>query len=565
MKLEDIYKIGTKTANTLRKNNIWSPYDLVMTFPKSYENYNIIDFNEAKHKQIITVLGHILKIESFKAKVHVIKVLLKTDQFQVTSLIFNQPFLLNNFKVGDEVLVKGKYNLYTNEIIVSTISKNLEKREITAIYNLPEINDYVISEAINDVFENNKVTIYETLPTNILKRFKLNGRKEAIRKIHLPLNSKELNDAFKRFKYEEAITLQLKLQKGLLNRVKRDPINYNLDLVKKFIDSLPYELTDDQKEVVNEIYRDFKKDYPTKRLIQGDVGSGKTIVAIISILGVLSANQQAVLMVPTEILANQQYETIKKLLPNYSISLLTSKVSDRKEIIKKLESGEIDVLVGTHSVASENVVFKDLGLIIIDEQHKFGVELRESLFKKSESANLIYLTATPIPRTLGIAMFGDLATSQIKSRPQFQKPIISKHFDNNELDEIIQEIEVTVKKGEHVFVVVPAISSDLKDYNIENTKEILKPIFKDNLFILHGEISSDDRNEIISNFSKANGGVLLATSMIEVGIDLKTATLMVVLAAENFGLSQLHQLRGRVGRGEIQSNYTVSSKMILKD
>ncbi len=382
-----------------------------------------------------------------------------------------------------------------------------------------------------------------------------------VKNLHMPETIEKLNYSIRRLKYEEAIEMQLKLQKGLLKKITRLPIDYDIEKVREFINTLPFELIKDQKEVVNEIYRDFKKDYQTKRLIQGDVGSGKTIVAIIAILGVLTAGKQAVLMVPTEILASQQYETIKKMLVSYNVSLLTSKVGNKQEILSKLESGEIDVLVGTHSVASEYVLFKDLGLIIIDEQHKFGVELRESLFKKSESANLIYLTATPIPRTLGIAMFGDLATSEIKSRLSFQKPVKTKHFEESKLNLIINEIVETVEKGEHVFVVVPAISSELKDFNIENTAQILRPVLNEKLYILHGEISSEDRNKIIEDFSNSNGGVLLATSMIEVGIDLKSATLMVVLAAENFGLSQLHQLRGRVGRGDKESKfYTISNK-----
>lgn len=561
MKLEDISYIGNKTRYILRENNIWTPYDLVMNFPKSYENYNIINFNEAKHNQVITIIGEILKIEHFKAKVHVIKLLIKVEEFQVSALIFNQQFLLKSLKLNDEVLIKGKYNLYSNEISVSSISKNLNKKEITPIYGIEGVTDYMISKAIEDIFTNNKIKIYETFPNDVMRRFNIINRYDAIKNLHFPKSITDLNKSIKRLKYEEAIELQLRLQKSLLNRTKREPIDYDISKVKDFIESLSFELTEDQKEVVNEIYRDFKKDYQTKRLIQGDVGSGKTIVAIIAMLGVLTAGKQAVLMVPTEILANQQYETIKKLLSNYNVSLLTSKVKNRTQILNDLETGKIDVLVGTHSVASENVLFNDLGLIIIDEQHKFGVELRESLFKKSESANLIYLTATPIPRTLGIAMFGDLATSEIKSRPKFQKPVITKHFEENKLDLIIEEIKNTVSKEEHVFVVVPAISSELKDYNIENTADILRPIFKEKLFILHGDISSEDRNKIIEDFSNSIGGVLLATSMIEVGIDLKSATLMVVLAAENFGLSQLHQLRGRVGRGEKESKfYTLSNK-----
>jgi len=560
MKLENVFGIGKKTAYKLRNSNIWNPYDLVMTFPKSYENYNITNFYQTRHLDIITVIGKIVKIESFTKNINIIKLVLKVDKALTNVIIFNQPFLLNSLKEDDVILVKGKFNLYKNEIAASKVSKNIEKLAITPLYNIKDVNDHTMSVAISHLLKNNSVTIYETLPIQILKEFNIPSRIDAINMIHFPKDENQLEQALKRFKYEEAIHLQLDLLKDKLNKPKRDPILYDLEIVKTFIDSIPYELTEDQKLATNDIFRDFKGNTRSKRLIQGDVGSGKTIVAIICALGMITAGKQAVLMVPTEILANQQYENIKKLLPNYNIELLTSKVKNKEDIKNRLQSGNIDFLIGTHAVASEDVNFNDLGLVIVDEQHKFGVELRETLLSKSQTADLIYLTATPIPRTLGIAIFGDLETSIIKSRPSFQKPVITKYFTDDKILDCYHLVDEAVNRGEHVFIVVPAISSTLKDYSINSVKDELETRYKEKLYILHGDIKIEDRSNIIDDFSKSNGAVLLATSMVEVGIDLKTATIMVVLGAENFGLSQLHQLRGRVGRGKKQGYFYAISQ-----
>lgn len=561
MKLEDIFGIGKKTAHKLRSNNIWTPYDLITTFPKSYENYTVTDFYDAKHQEVITIIGKIVKIDTFTKNINIIKLLIEVDKVLTTAIIFNQAFLLKQLSLNQMVLIKGKYNLYTNEIVVSSISRNIDKRYIVANYKLEGITDHTISVAVNDIITNKKAPIYETLPPKIILDYQLLKREDAIKKIHLPNNSFELKQALQRFKYEEAIKIQLKLQRETLLIPKRESVEYNLDIVKEFISSLPYELTLDQKEAVNDIYKDFKSGNRSRRLIQGDVGSGKTIVAILAALGAITANKQVVFMVPTEILAIQQYENIKQLLPNYNVELLTSKVSGKTEIIKNILKGKTNIVIGTHAVASEGVLFKNLGLIIIDEQHKFGVELRESLINKSETADLIYLTATPIPRTLGISLFGDLKTSIIKSRPQHQKQIISRNILEQDIELVYQAIEEAIENKEHAFIVVPAISSSQKDHSILSLEADLKKRYGENLFILHGELSSDKRSDVIKSFAEAKGAVLLSTSMVEVGIDLKTATIMVVLAAENFGLSQLHQLRGRVGRGEKRGTfYTVSQK-----
>ena len=560
MKLEDVFGIGKKTASKLRNSNIWSPYDLILTFPKSYENYNITNFYNAKHLDIITVIGKITKIESFQKRINIIKLVLEVDQVLTNIIIFNQPFLLNSLKVNDFILVKGKYNVYKNEIAASQISKNIEKSAITGLYNILDVTNHTMAVAIKHLLDKKEVAIYETLPKDVLRKYQLLPRDKAIYQIHFPKDEHELDNSLKRFKYEEAIHIQLNLQKEKLTIPKRNKIEYNLEIVKNFISSLPYELTDDQKKATNDIFRDFKGELRSKRLIQGDVGSGKTIVAVIAALGMISAKKQVVLMVPTEILAHQQYENIKKLLPEYNVELLTSKIKDKNQIKEDVKNGHIDFLIGTHAVASEDLIFNDLGLVIIDEQHKFGVELRESLLSKSESADLIYLTATPIPRTLGIAIFGDLETSIIKSRPNFQKPIITKYYTDDKIEECYKEIDNAIKNEEHVFIVVPAISSTLKDYSINSVKDELIGRYQDKLFILHGEIKSNERSDIIDAFSQEKGAVLLATSMVEVGIDLKSATMMVVLGAENFGLSQLHQLRGRVGRGDKQGYFYAISQ-----
>lgn len=560
MMLENIKGIGTKTAISLKEHGIIYSDDLINTIPKKYENFEIKNFSDLKHNDNVTLIAEIISLKEFQQyKTHLIKLLVKVEIFQINVLVFNREYLKNILKVGQKVLIKGKYNLYKNEINASYISTKLNKETISPLYNIPNVTNYIINKAIKELFLTNNYKINDIIPPKILHEKQLLNKKEALYLAHFPKTENDIKKAFKTFKYEEALEQQTAILLSSPKRINRQPLNYNLDYVKQFIEKLPFSLTEDQKNAVNDIYRDFKKNYRVQRLIQGDVGSGKTIVALIGAIGAISAGKQVVLMAPTEILANQHYNNFSRLLPEMKIELLTSKSKNKVEILNELKTGKIKILIGTHSVASKDVIYHDLGLQIIDEQHKFGVDIRNDLFLKSSKANTIFLTATPIPRTMAQLLFNNLEISTIKSKPH-QQLVKTIYLDYEKISIIEKQIIETTNKLQQVFVVVPAIDSEL-NVNIDDVEKWLLNKFKVPLFVIHGKKDSLENERNINEFLNTPGSILLSTTMIEVGIDVKNATLMVIFGAENFGLAQIHQLRGRIGRNNLESIcYLVSDK-----
>ena len=560
MRLEDIKGIGKKTAWNLRQYGIWNVQDLINYIPKKYENFEIKNFNELKHNDDVTLIAEIISFNVFQqSKTHLIKLVVKNNIFRINVLVFNREYLNKFLKVDQKLLIKGKYNLYKNEINASYISTNLNKKTLSPLYNLPDISNYIISKAIFHVFLQNDILIVDLIPQEILTKKQLLNKKDALYLAHFPKSEADIKRANETFKYEEAIQLHTTILLNSPMKVSKDPLNYDLDFVKKVILALPFELTADQKNVVNDIFRDFKRNYRVQRLIQGDVGSGKTVVALLGAIGAISAGKQAVIMAPTEILAQQHFLNFSNLLPDIKIELLTSKSKNKSEIKNKLKSGEIQLLIGTHSVASKDIYYHDLGLQIIDEQHKFGVEIRNELFLKGLNANTIYLTATPIPRTMAKLLFNNLEISTIRSKPH-QQLVKTIYLEDDDLSVIENQITKTINQKEQVFVVVPAIQSQLK-INIEEAEKWLTSKFNTPLFVVHGKKDSQENERNITQFVNTPGAILLSTTMIEVGMDVKNATLMIILGAENFGLAQLHQLRGRIGRNNLESIcYLVSEK-----
>ena len=346
--------------------------------------------------------------------------------------------------------------------------------------------------------------------------------------------------------------------KRLKNSKKRNPINYDIKEVKRFIETIPFELTPDQKQVCNEIFRDFKLDRPANRLIQGDVGSGKTIVALISSFAMTTAHKQVVIMVPTEILAKQHYEYFRKLLSpfNVNISLYTGSTTkaNKNVILSNLRNGSCDIVIGTHALFYEDITYKNLGLVIIDEQHRFGVKARNNLFTEDNPVDALFLSATPIPRTLGLTIFGDLDISTIKSVRQDKKPIMTKVMSMDDIDLIFNKVEEELSKKHQVYFVVSAIESDFDDgrFDITDVATLVSQRFeKHQVGIIHGILKEKEKNEVMQKFLNKEIDIIVATTVIEVGISVDNATVMCVMDAQNFGLSQLHQLRGRVGRGNL--------------
>lgn len=562
VKLDQVKGIGPAMLRAFRHQNIWSTYDLVLHVPSGYEDFTVRSLSMAKNLEKITVQGIIaspLK-ENPYGKVHVITFRAKVFEEMIDVVVFNRSYVMKQVSEGSEILLKGTYHLYQKKMVASYISKISGQMPIKPVYQIEGIYDRKVQGLIKEILDANQVQIYEILPKHVVSAYQLADRKEAYCMLHLPRQFEDIKKAERRFKYEEAFFLQLKLVAEQRASSKRSPKAYDIHRVKTLIERLPYELTHDQKDATNDIFKDFKRDYSSIRLIQGDVGSGKTIVSLIAAFAVVTAGEQVAIMAPTTLLAEQHFQLFKTLLGDLNIALLSHKTKDKEEIKHQISRGFYDIVIGTHALLESDVQFKQLGLVIIDEQHKFGVDARQTLIDKGLAKDVLYLTATPIPRTLAMIAFGESNVSIIKEKPKMRKPIITKLIDQKNESKAYIKIKHTVARHEHVFVVVPAITSEQVSDNIITTTEKLKSLNAP-LFILHGKLSKDEQQDVMTDYQNTPGSILLSTTMIEVGIDIPDATLMVILSAHQFGLAQLHQLRGRIGRKDLQSTcYLVSEK-----
>ncbi len=563
-KLDQVKGVGPKLLYILRNQKIWSTYDLILRTPKAYEDFSIDQINHLKHKDKITISGRIttpVKSNPY-ARIHISSFYIEFMDQKIEVIAFNKPFLSKSFVLNDEVVIKGIYQLYKHQIIAQSVIKKEKNVEIKPLYKIEGMHDKTIMNIVDTIFRENKVQLYEIIPEQFIEKYHLVSRFDAYKMLHLPKNFEDIRQAKRRLKYEEAFYLQLKLIASQKQRQSlRAPKTYDINLIKSFIDELEYELTHDQKQAVNDIYRDYKKPYAHYRLILGDVGSGKTLVALLAALPVLHNREQVALMAPTELLANQHYQYFNNHLKGYKICLLTSKTKQKDKMKADIKNHEYDIVIGTHALIESDVIFDHLGLSIIDEQHKFGVSTRDELIDKQKGHDVLYLTATPIPRTLAMVAFGESNISLIKEKPKERKKIETHYLLKKDIAKLYAAIDQKIKNKEHVYVVVPAISSDKVDDNIQTVKTELEMNFACPIFILHGQLSNEEQTSQMEQFMFSPGSILLSTTMIEVGLDIPTATLIAIYSAEYFGLSQLHQLRGRVGRSHLHSScFVISTK-----
>jgi ATP-dependent DNA helicase RecG len=562
-KLETIKGVGPSILRILRNQGIWTTYDLILRIPKSYEEFSIISLDRARHQEVITVSGIIQTepklIRSTKADRVVFDVKFNDQLIEV--IVFGRGYYIKAFSVGMDVVIKGTYHLYHRKIIAKTVVKRDVSIPIKPVYGIEGIHDKTLSNIILDIFTEKKVDIYETIPTHLIEQYRLIGRLVAFKMLHLPRDMRDIHQAERRFKYEEAFFLQLKMISHQPSQFKRPPKGYQIDQVRALISALPYELTQDQKDATNDIFRDFKSDHASYRLIQGDVGSGKTMVSLIASYAAITAGEQVAFMAPTELLATQHFQVFKEHLKDVKIALLTGKTKQKDQLKKDIQNHQYDLVIGTHALIEEDVTFHQLGLVVIDEQHKFGVSSREELIMKSKSKDVLYLSATPIPRTLATVMFGNTHVSIIKMKPKQRQKIDTIYIQKSEVNRLYEAIKETVKRKEHVFLIAPAITSKHVTDNIESVASDIKASINAPIFILHGKLSESEKTSMMESFMYTPGSILISTTMVEVGIDIPTATLMGIYAAENFGLSQLHQLRGRIGRSHLHSTcYLLSEK-----
>ncbi|WP_421384536.1 ATP-dependent DNA helicase RecG [Bacillus salacetis] len=568
--VSDIKGIGDETALQLASMNIQSVGDLIEYVPYRYEDYRLKDLAEAEHEERVTVEGKIHSAPSlmfFGRKKSRLNVRLLAGGYLIQATFFNQPYLKKKLNLQDTITVTGKWDKNRQIITVQqySLGPHTAKGDFEPVYSLKgSIKNQTLRKFIRSAFDHYGHDISENIPESLRMQYKLLNRKEALFNLHFPDVPNSLKQARRRMVYEEFLLFQLKMQ--ALRKFEREHSNgisqsYDLQKIKEFINSLPFPLTDAQKRVVNEISADMKSPYRMNRLLQGDVGSGKTVVAAIALFSSITAGYQGALMVPTEILAEQHAESLNELLgpAGLNTALLTSSVKGkrRKLLLQKLEDGEIDVLIGTHALIQDEVNFKNLGLVITDEQHRFGVQQRRVLREKGESPDVLFMTATPIPRTLAITVFGEMDVSIIDEMPAGRKTIETYWAKQDKLERVLDFMEKELSQGRQAYVICPLIEESDK-LDVQNAIDVhaqLEFYFQDRykVGLMHGRLHSDEKDEVMKAFSRNEIQVLVSTTVVEVGVNVPNATMMVIYDAERFGLSQLHQLRGRVGRGSDQS------------
>ncbi|MEH7440993.1 ATP-dependent DNA helicase RecG [Bacillus sp. JJ1122] len=562
--------IGDEMAETLSDMNIRSVSDLLEYFPYRYEDYRLKDLAEVKHDEKVTVEGKVHSEPSlvyYGRKKNRLTVRLLVGRYLIIATFFNQPYLKQKIKINETVTVTGKWDQHRQTITASEMSvgESAKSQDFEPVYAVKgKMTVKTIRRLIKLAFSQFGHEITEILPAELLQKYKLLNRREALRIMHFPAGADEMKQARRRFVYEEFLLFQLKMQS--LRKIEREQspgiaVSYKLDELMSFINGLPFPLTGAQKRVVNEILGDMKSPYRMNRLLQGDVGSGKTVVAAIALYAAKTSGYQGALMVPTEILAEQHSQSLNQLLEPYGVktALLTSSVKGkrRKEILELLKQGEIHVLIGTHALIQDEVNFNNLGLVITDEQHRFGVEQRRVLREKGENPDVLFMTATPIPRTLAITVFGEMDVSVIDEMPAGRKTIETYWAKHEMLERVLAFMEKELAKGRQAYVITPLIeeSDKLDVQNAIDVHSTLSFYFQNRykVGLMHGRLHSDEKDQVMKAFSENEVQVLVSTTVVEVGVNVPNATVMMIYDAERFGLAQLHQLRGRVGRGSDQS------------
>lgn len=567
MELKDIKGIGEKKIALLNKLGIFTVNNLLEYFPYSY-----IDTTKFKKISEITEEGsysYRLKIISLmenrkKRNIRVTKFLAMDEEMNYCTIVyFNNIFISKNLKINNVYEMYGRAKLLGKNVEIQSPTMQNKANIIGSIipqYHLCKgISNLDIVKIIQNLLKKNSY-FEEKIPSNILNELNLESYDNAIRNIHFPKDNEGFIRAKRRLVFDEIFYFQLSMKK--IKRNNEDAIKFEIkDETFDFIKSLSFKLTNSQNKVLDDIFRDMTSDKQMNRLVQGDVGCGKTIISFVAMFNVIKNGFQSVLMTPTEILARQHYESAKKLFFKYNIKveLLVGslKESEKKVIREKIENGEVDIIIGTHAVFQEKVVYKNLGFVITDEQHRFGVKQRLLLSKKSKNPDILVMSATPIPRTVGLVMFCDLDISTIDELPSGRGKVKTYFVDENYEERYMNFIKKHISEGRQAYIVCPLVdeSDTLELQSVINLYERLKERYFQDVEIefIHGKLKPVDKDRIMKNFENGKIKVLVATTVIEVGINVPNSNIMVIYNAERFGLSQLHQLRGRIGRGNYES------------
>lgn len=575
--------VGPKKAGLFNKMGINAIEDILYYFPRRYEDRSqFIPISELKEGVLQTIKAVILAKSdrrSFRRRgFSIIEIIVQDETGEISCVWFNQPYLKDYFKIGETLILYGRIERFGKELQMGNPDFEIVPKEETAqpkrekfvpVYDLTKgITQRYLRKIIKYVFGEYIVYLNDFLPFDIRSRNNLLNLAKSIINIHFPDNLDIQKEAYKRLAFEEFFIFQIPLILRKLKRKEKVGIAYEVrgGLLEAFIANLPFQLTSDQQKVVREIELDMTSQKAMQRLLQGDVGSGKTVVAAIASIIAIQGGYQAAFMVPTEILAKQHFEKINSQIAGISlqgkkikIGLLTG-AADKKEkekIYQEIKEGKINLILGTHALLEEKVRFKNLGLAVIDEQHKFGVGQRALLPEKGFNPDVLIMTATPIPRTLAITLYGDMDVSIIKELPPGRFPVKTYHFKEKERPNAYVFAKKELKKGRQVYIIYPLIEESYV-LDIDGAEKMYEELkageFREfELGLIHGRLKQDEQDEIMSRFKNGELDILISTTVLEVGIDIANATCMIIEHAERFGLSQLHQLRGRIGRGKEES------------
>ncbi len=579
--LTSLKGVGKKTMNILKKKNINNIFDLLWKLPKSYtDRSNSSNINELKIDEIQTLTVIPVKYNFPRIRNLPNKVLCKDKTGEIDCIFFNsyEGYIKKILPIGKQVTISGKIGFYRNKYQIINPKYISQNDELIK----KKHNKYSLTEGISEKVYNRIITqIIENLPKldewhsqHILKKFNFISWNESIIKLHNPDNIGKLKDNFyQRLAYDEIFSTFLvnsQIRKKI-KRIKKIKKVFNLTKQNRIISNLPFDLTDDQKQSLNEINNDISSSNKMFRLLQGDVGSGKTIVALLAAFNTINANFQVAFMAPTEILAKQHYNLCKKIFPkNIKAEIISSKIKykDKKEIIDNISSGKSNIVFGTHSIFQKKIFFSKLGLTIIDEQHKFGVNQRKKLSDKGgNSCDVLLMSATPIPRTLTMTIYGDMDLSIIRQKPKNRKKTVTYSKLDSKIGDVVKFIKKEIKLNNQVFWVCPLIedSKKIDNTSVNKVYDFLNNIFPKEVALLHGKVDIDKKDKILNDFLNKKYKILVSTTVIEVGIDFPNANIIVIENANKFGLSQLHQLRGRVGRGTKDSTCILMFKSNLSE
>lgn len=568
--VEKVKGVGPSLLEKLHQLKIMSVKDLLEYFPYRYENFELIDIHRAMHEEKITVEAKVItacQVQYYgKMKARMtFNVLVNHEVVKV--VVFNRTFLKNQLKLDTLITVTGKWDLGRKVITATDIKIGAsDGRGIEPVYSLKEVPLKTFKKILKSAYDQYAIHLQDDLPLQLRQQYRLISYEDAVLFSHFPENKEQVRQVERRIKYEELLKFQLKLQYlRYETKIERQGAEKVFDdqKVNEFIKQLPFTLTGAQLKVLDEIKRDLRSGSRMNRLLQGDVGSGKTVVAAVSLLMVMLSGYQTALMVPTEILGQQHYKSLVELFSPYEefkIEFLSSSVKGRRrrDILERLASGEVHLIIGTHAIIQQDVIFKNLGLVITDEQHRFGVNQRKMLREKGDFVDVLMMTATPIPRTLAISAFGDMDVSIINQLPQGRKPVETFLIDSSKLDRALGFIQENIlDQGQQAYVITPLIEES-EAMDVQNAVEVYhlwQHHFEGRakVGLMHGRLSQAEKDAVMEDFVANRSQILISTTVIEVGVNVPNANLMLIYDAHRFGLSQLHQLRGRVGRGSQQA------------